>query len=98
MAEKIISKEEVKKIADLSGLDISGQSEKLSDILSDTLDYVKTLEKLDTSGVEETFQVTGLTNVFQGDEKSDSLKKDEALYNAHEEINGLFSTKPVFDR
>ena len=98
MPEKIISKDNVKNIAELAGLDISGQAEKLSDILSDTLNYVKTLEELDTSSVDETFQVTGLTNVFQGDEESDSLTKDEALSNAHEEISGLFSTKAVFDR
>ncbi len=98
MSKNIISKEETKKLAELANLDISGQADKLAEILSDTLDYVKTLEELDTSNVEETFQVTGLTNVFQGDEKSDSLNKDEALSNAHEEINGLFSTKAVFDR
>ena len=98
MAKNTISKEETKKLAGLANLDISGQGDKLAEILSDTLDYVKTLEELDTSNVEETFQVTGLNNVFQGDEKSDSLTKDEALSNAHEEINGLFSTKAVFDR
>lgn len=98
MSKNTISKEETKKLAELANLDISGQKDKLAEILSDTLDYVKTLEELDTSNVDETFQVTGLTNVFQGDEKSDSLNKDEALSNAHEEINGLFSTKAVFDR
>ena len=98
MSKNTISKEETKKLAKLANLDISGQTDKLAEILSDTLDYVKTLEELDTSNVDETFQVTGLTNVFQGEEKSDSLTKEEALSNAYEEINGLFSTKAVFDR
>lgn len=98
MAQKIISKEEVKNLAILANLDVSGQAEKLSDMLSDTIDYVKTLNELDTSNVSETFQVTGLTNVFQDDSKGDSLSKEECLSNANEESNGLFSTKAVFDR
>lgn len=98
MAEKIISKEEIKKLAKLADLDVSGQVDKLSDALSDTLDYVKTLQELDTSNTEGTFQVTGLTNIFQDDSEGDYLSKEDALSNAHEEINGLFSTKAVFNR
>lgn len=98
MSKNIISKEEVKKLAVLSNLDVSGQADRLSDLLSDTLDYIKTLEELDTSKTDETFQVTGLKNVFQDDSKGDSLTKEEALSNAHSEVNGLFSTKAVFER
>ena len=95
---KNISKEEIKKIAVLANLDVSGEVDKLSVMLSDTLDYIKTLQEVDTSNTEGTFQVTGLTNVFQDDSSGDSLNKEEALSNAHEEVNGLFSTKAVFDR
>lgn len=95
---KIISKEEIKKIAVLANLDVSGEVDKLSVMLSDTLDYIKTLDEVDTSSTEGTFQVTGLTNIFQDDSPGDSLSKEEALSNAHEEINGLFSAKAVFDR
>ena len=98
MAEKIISKEEIKKLAELADLDVFGQVDKLSDALSDTLDYVKTLQELDTSNTEGTFQVTGLTNIFQDDSEGDYLSKEDVLSNAHEEINGLFSTKAVFNR
>jgi len=51
MSDKYISKEEVKKIADLANLDISGDAEKLASLLSDTLDYIQTLKELDTSNV-----------------------------------------------
>lgn len=98
MSDKYISKEEVKKIADLANLDISGDAEKLASLLSDTLDYIQTLKELDTSNVEETFQVTGLTGVFQDDSDPDSLTKEEALSNASDNYKGLFSTKPVFKR
>ena len=98
MSDRYISKEEVKKIADLANLDISGDAEKLASLLSDTLDYIQTLKELDTSNVEETFQVTGLTGVFQDDSDPDSLTKEEALSNASDNYKGLFSTKPVFKR
>jgi aspartyl/glutamyl-tRNA(Asn/Gln) amidotransferase C subunit len=99
MSEKsILSKEDIKNIASLANLDVSGDVDKLSIMLSDTLDYIKTLQEVDTSNTEETSQVTGLTNVFQDDSPGDSLKKEEALSNAHEEVNGLFSVKAVFDR
>lgn len=98
MSEKYISKEEVKKIADLANLDISGETDKLANLLSDTIGYIQTLKELDTSNVEETFQVTGLIGVFQDDSDSDSLTKEEALSNSSNNYNGLFSTKPVFKR
>lgn len=98
MSDKYISKEEVKKIADLANLDISGEVDRLSSLLSDTLGYIQTLKELDTTNVEETFQVTGLTSVFQDDSEVDSLTKEEALSNASDSYKGLFSTKPVFKR
>ena len=98
MSDKYISKEEVKKIADLANLDISGEVDRLASLLSNTLGYIQTLKELDTTNVEETFQVTGLTSVFQDDTEADSLTKEEALSNASDSYKGLFSTKPVFKR
>ena len=98
MSDKYISKEEVKKIADLANLDISGEVDRLASLLSNTLGYIQTLKELDTTNVEETFQVTGLTSVFQDDTEADSLTKEEALSNASDRYKGLFSTKPVFKR
>lgn len=99
MGKNIISKEEVKKIAELSELNISGEEEKFSELLSDTISYVENLNELDTSNTSETYQVTGLTNVFQkGSENKVTLSKEEALENADKEEKGLFVTDPVFDR
>ncbi|HOD01442.1 MAG TPA: Asp-tRNA(Asn)/Glu-tRNA(Gln) amidotransferase subunit GatC [bacterium] len=98
MSERTISKEEIRELAVLANLEISKEEERLSEALSETLDYVKVLGELDTSGVGETFQITGLSNIFQDDSRSDSLSKEEALFNAHSEVNGLFSTKAVFNR
>ncbi len=95
----MISKEDVVKIATLAKLDISGQEELFASLFSQTIDYIKILEELDTKDVAETYQVTGLVNVFQqGLENRATLTKEEVLQNAHETANGLISTKGVFDR
>jgi len=98
MSENTISKEQIKKLAELAKLDVSGQASRLSETLSDTLNYVGTLNELDTSKTEETLQVTGLNNVFQENVIRKSLDKDDALFNGKEIINGLFSTEAVFNR
>lgn len=99
MSENIISKEEVKKIAKLSNLSISGDEEKFSELLSDTISYIDILNELDTENVSETYQVTGLSNVFQGgSENKATLTQKEALSNVKREENDLFVTDPVFER
>lgn len=98
MADKKISVEEVKRMAILSNLDVSGQEEKLVLLFSDTLKHLEVLDELDTSEVSETNQVTGLTNVFQDEKNFKTLTTKEALSNAKEQSNGLFATKAVFER
>lgn len=100
MAETKVTHKQIEKIAQLCNLDLSQEEiSKLSNVLTDTLDYINVLEELDTSRVKETFQVTGLKNVFmKGNENKKTLSKKEVLSNAKEVINDLFVTKAVFDR
>lgn len=91
-----ISIEEVKKIAQMAKMDVSGQEERFAEMFTDTLRKIQDLNQVDTKEVGETFQVTGLTNVFQDDLEECTLSKDEALSNSKNVVNGLFSTKGVF--
>ena len=75
MDSRKITIEEVKKIAQMSKLNIEGDEEKFSQLLSQTLDYIKILDELDTSEVSETFQVTGLTNVYQDGSQKVTLSR-----------------------
>lgn len=96
---KLIQPEEVKHVAKLSKLELSSEEvAKLSTTLSATLNYIDVLDELDTSNVLETFQVTGLTNVFQieGEAKS-TLSQEDALSSASDLQNNLFGTRGVFD-
>jgi len=97
MAEPTITVEEVKKIAKLANMNVTGQEEKFAQLFTDTLRKIQDLNEIDTSKIAETFQVTGLTNVFQKETDSpNSLTKEEALSNAKETERGLFATKGVF--
>jgi aspartyl/glutamyl-tRNA(Asn/Gln) amidotransferase C subunit len=96
MAAPKISVEDVKKIAQLAKMNVSGQEEKFAELFTDTLTKIQDLNQVDTSGVTETFQVTGLENIFQDNLKGNTLSKDETLSNSKNVINGLFTTKGVF--
>lgn len=63
-----ITQEEIKKIATLARINLSSKEEKYyAETISAVLDYMKILNEVDTTGVEPTYQVTGLENVVRED-------------------------------
>ncbi len=100
MTKKKMTREEVLHVADLCNLELSEKEiEKLAVMLTDTLGYIEILKELDTKDVKETYQVTGMTNIFQEEEEtSTTLTQEEALSNAREVIKEMFATKAVFER
>ena len=95
-----ISSDSVKKVAKLANLPISSDEEKVfTDQLGKILEYVEQLEKVDTSKVEPTFNVTGLKNILREDVVTESLEQGQALFkalfNAPKKKDGLFVTKGV---
>ena len=67
-----LSIEEVKKIAQLARIKLSPEEEKRhAATISVVLDYMKILNEVDTKGVEQTSQVTGLEDVVRADEPRD---------------------------
>lgn len=87
---------DVGHIAKLANLTIPGEEkEKFEKRLSETLDYVNLLSKVDTKNAEPTSQVTGLENVTREDEPSPSLSQEETLNNAKSKHNGMFKVKAI---
>lgn len=87
---------DVKKIAALSKISITADEEKaLGSQLEETLKYIESLNKVDTSSVEPTSQVTGLENVEREDVATPSLSQKEALLNSKSTQNGFFKVKGV---
>ena len=65
----LIKRSDIDHIAQLAKLDLSeDEKEKFSHQLGDILAYVNQLQAVDTSGVEITAQVSGLTDVCRVDD------------------------------
>jgi aspartyl-tRNA(Asn)/glutamyl-tRNA(Gln) amidotransferase subunit C len=92
-----LSRDDVLKLAKLSRLRLSEEEiEKFRVELSEIIDYVEQLDSVETSGLEPTYQVTGLRNVFRLDEVKDyGYKTEDLLKNAPSTQDGQFKVKRV---
>jgi len=76
----MLSEEDVRHIAKLARLKLSNSEvQRFSIQLSDILKYIEQLEEVDTAGIEETSQVTGLSNVTQSDSVEKRCEGEELL-------------------
>jgi len=67
-----LTKEDVLKVANLARIELTdAQVTKFQPQLAAVLDYIEQLNKVDTQGVVETAQVTGLENVLRPDVVTD---------------------------
>lgn len=77
-----LTKEQVQKIAHLARLQLTEEElERYATQLTDILSYVEMLKELNTQGVPETSQVTGLTNMTRKDERGEALAEPDELLN-----------------
>lgn len=92
-----LSRDDVLKLAALSKLRLSNEEiEQLRGELSEILNYVEMLDKVDVAGLEPTYQVTGLKNVTRPDEVKDyGYKIVDLLKNAPAVQDGQFKVKRV---
>jgi aspartyl-tRNA(Asn)/glutamyl-tRNA(Gln) amidotransferase subunit C len=75
-----ITTDDVRHLAQLSNLQLSDEEiEHLGGDLSNILNYIDQLSELDTTGVEPTYQVTGLENIWRDDEIETGYVDRDAL-------------------
>lgn len=75
-----LSVAEVKKIAGLARIQLTPEEEKrYAETISAVLEYMKILNEVDTRGVPQTSQVTGLEDVVRADEPRDCQIVKELL-------------------
>jgi len=99
MKNSKLTPEEVRHVAKLAKLTLTEQEvKKFQNQLSEVLDYVDVLKKIDTKKVEPTSQVTGLENIFRQDQTNQSLSAKEVLANTKEKKDGLFVIKAILKR
>lgn len=82
-----ISTDELQHLAALSNITLTDDEvQSLQGDLEKILEYVSQLAQLDTSGVEPTYQVTGLENVDRADEVIDyDISREQLLATAPEQ-------------
>lgn len=90
MSDSKISIQDVEHLAQLSSISLTDESatEALRTNLEDILRYVEQLSELDTTGVEPTYQVTGLENIWRKDVVvQDAVTRERLLELAPEQAN-----------
>ncbi len=90
----------VKHIAQLASLPLTrGEEELFSKQLTSILDLVSKLQKIDTTNVTPTSQVTGLVNILREDvvESDRTFSQEQALANAKKTYNGFFVVPAIFE-
>ena len=78
-----ISEQEVKKIAELSRLSLTNEELKnRTKDMNNILDYMDTLNEIDTENVEELYNVHDMNNSLREDNYESSLDKKDVLANS----------------
>jgi aspartyl-tRNA(Asn)/glutamyl-tRNA(Gln) amidotransferase subunit C len=92
-----LSRDDVLKLANLSRLSLTNDEiERFRDELSSILQYVQKLDSVDVSGLEPTYQVTGLKNIMREDKPVDyGYDTEDLLKNAPEVKDNHFKVKRV---
>lgn len=94
----IISDETIEYVGILAKLELSdeekGQAKK---DMANMLDYIDTLNELDTSEVEPMSHVFPVNNVFREDVVTNGDDREEILANAPEAKEGAFVVPKTFD-
>jgi aspartyl-tRNA(Asn)/glutamyl-tRNA(Gln) amidotransferase subunit C len=93
-----ITKDEVLYVADLARLDLDEEAiETFAGQIGKILQYVDTLNEVDTEGIRPTSHAIFLTNAFREDEPGPHLDREQALANAPEKDDGSFIVPRVIE-
>ena len=96
--ENIISDETIEYVGILAKLELSEEEkEQAKKDMANMLDYIDTLNELDTSGVEPMSHVFPVNNVFREDVVTNEDDREEILANAPEAKDGAFVVPKTFD-
>ena len=91
-----ITKEEVIHVAKLARLDVDeALIDKFAKQIGMILEYVDSLNQVDTEGVVPTSHALSLTNAFREDNERDVFDRNSALSNAPEKEDGNFVVPKV---
>ena len=94
----VISDETIEYVGILAKLELSEEEkEQAKKDMANMLDYIDTLNELDTEGVEPMSHVFPINNVFREDVVTNGDDREEILSNAPESKDGAFVVPKTFD-
>lgn len=92
----MITKEDVEHISWLASIKIEDEEkDEFVEQFNTILEYFHQLDEVDTNGVEPTYRVVDLVNIFREDVARKSLSQEEALKNAPRRENGYFKSPRI---
>lgn len=91
-----ITKDEVKKVANLARLSLTeNEIQSLQDDMSSILDFISQINEVETSNIEPTAHVLDIKNVFREDKTEKSLDREKIMELAPEKSNGFIVVPKV---
>lgn len=92
-----MSTDDVRKLAQLSNIQLGDEEAELLKVdIANILTYIDMLGELDTTGVEPTYQVNDLSNIFRGDVVDQGVvKRDNLLALAPESLDNQVKVPKV---
>jgi aspartyl-tRNA(Asn)/glutamyl-tRNA(Gln) amidotransferase subunit C len=87
-----ITEETIQYVAALAKLTVSDEEKKkVAKDLDGILDYIETMNKLDTDGIEPMSHVLPVKNVFREDIVTNQENREQLLKNAPKQKDGTFA-------
>ena len=95
---KRITRDEVKKVAELARLELNeSEIQQHAEQLEKILDYIKQLEKINTDNIACTTRAIEVVNVLRKDEKKDYENSEELLDLAPSRENKFFKVPKIIN-
>jgi aspartyl-tRNA(Asn)/glutamyl-tRNA(Gln) amidotransferase subunit C len=94
--DAMITREDVEHISWLASIKIADEEkEEFVDQFNSILEYFHQLDEVNTEGIEPTYRVVDVSNVFRDDLLGKHLSQEEALKNAPRRENGYFKSPRI---
>jgi len=92
----MITRDDVEHISWLASVKIEdAEKYEFVEQFNSILDYFHQLDEVNTDGVEPTYRVMELANIFRDDVACQSLSQEQALRNAPRRENGYFKSPRI---
>lgn len=92
----MITRDDVEHISWLASVKIEdAEKDEFVEQFNSILDYFHQLDEVKTDGVEPTYRVVDISNIFREDVACQSLSQEEALRNAPRLENGYFKSPRI---